>query len=100
MSYFEVTSSEVRSKAASLQELNGNFRTKATDLETKEQALCGMWEGEAKDTFHREFTSDKGQMDTFNRLIDEYVEALLCIAQKYEEAERRAAELAAARNYA
>lgn len=99
MSYFEVTSSEVRNKAGVLGELNSQFRTKAQDLESKEQSLCGMWEGEAKSAFHGAFTKDKSQMDTFSQLIDRYVETLLEIAAKYEEAERRAAELAMNRSY-
>lgn len=99
MSFFEVTSSEIRAKAGLLSDLNGQFRTKATDLENKEQSLCSMWEGEAKNTFHQAFMRDKSQMDVFNQLIDRYVEALLEIAAKYEEAERRAMELASARIY-
>lgn len=99
MSYFEVTSSEIRAKAGLLSDLNGQFRAKTGDLESKEQGVCSMWEGEAKSTFHQAFARDKSQMDVFSSLIDEYVGALLDIAQKYEEAERRAVELAASRSY-
>lgn len=99
MGCFEVTSHEVRNKANSLQELNGQFRNKATELETQEGSLISMWEGEAKNAFHIAFTHDKEQMDSFAQLIDRYVQALLDIAQRYEEAERRALELAQARNY-
>ncbi len=99
MGYFEVTSREIRSKASALSELNQQFKQKAGDLENKEISLCTMWEGDAKSTFHMAFTKDKSQMDAFHALIGQYVEALLEIAQRYEEAERRAAELAAARNY-
>lgn len=99
MSYFEVTSSEVRSKAGALGELNGQFKSRESDLENKEQSLCSMWEGEAKNAFHSAFMRDKSQMDTFSQLIDRYVETLMEIAQRYEEAERRAAELAMNRSY-
>ena len=99
MSYFEVTSGEVRSKAAALLELNQQFRNKANELTEKEGSLTQMWEGEAKNLFHQAYMQDKSQMDTFNQLIDRYVEALNDIAAKYEEAERRAAELAATRSY-
>jgi len=99
MSFFEVTSGEVRSKAAALAELNQQFRNKAMELTEKEGSLTQMWEGVAKDTFHQAYMQDKSQMDVFNQLIDRYVEALNEIAAKYEEAERRAAELAANRSY-
>lgn len=99
MSFFEVTSQEIRAKAEMLQELNQQFRTKSADLSDKEQSLISMWEGEAKRAFHSAYTKDKGQMDVFNQLIDQYVAALLEIAQKYEIAERKAVELATARTY-
>lgn len=99
MSYIEVTSAQVRQRASALQELNGQFRSRSAELETKEQAICGMWEGEAKTVFHREFMKDRQQMNSFSQLIDQYVQVMLDIATKYEEAERRAAELAGARRY-
>jgi len=99
MANFVVTASEVRSKASALGDLNQQFRSKATELENKESELLTMWEGTARDTFHREFTKDKGQMDTFSNLIDEYVTALTEIAQRYEEAETKATELASVRTY-
>ena len=58
-----------------------------------------MWEGEARDTFHQAFTRDKQQMDVFHQLIAQYVQALLEIAARYEQAEARNREIASARNY-
>ncbi len=99
MSFFEVTSQELRRKAEMLSQLNSQFRSKKTDLEAKEGGLCGMWEGEAKNVFHQAFTRDMTQMDAFYELIIQYVQALLSIARRYEETERRNAEIAAARSY-
>ena len=99
MSMFEVTSSELRSKAEALLNLNSQFAAGKSDLEGKEGALISMWEGEAKRLFHDAFLRDCEQMDVFKALIEEYVNALLEIAQRYEEAEKRNAELASARSY-
>lgn len=99
MSYFSVTASELRSKAGTLQELNGQLRTKETDLDNQEGSVCSMWEGQAKDLFHQAYISDREQMDNFNGLIENYVSALLEIAQRYEDAEARSAEIAATRAY-
>ncbi len=99
MSYFEVTSTEVKNKASLLMELNQKFRTCVTELSEKEVELNSMWEGEANVAFHNAFTSDKNQMDTFNQLIDRYVEALNEIASKYAIAESRAIQLASGRSY-
>lgn len=99
MSFFEVTSGEIKSKANELSQYNQQFKSKAGELTEKEGSLISMWEGAAKDSFHQAYMHDQGQMDIFSQLIDKYVEALYMIAQKYEEAERKAVELATARNY-
>ena len=99
MAFFQVTSSDLRNKASRLQDLNGQFKAKASELQEKENALCSMWEGEAKNVFHQAFMSDRQQMDAFYGLIAQYVQALLEIAARYEAAEARNREIAAARKY-
>ncbi len=99
MAYIEVTSQELRRKAEMLSELNHRLRERENDLEVKENALCMMWEGDAKNLFHRAFQADMTQMNAFYELIIRYVEALMEIAARYEEAEARNAELASARAY-
>lgn len=99
MAFFQVTSSELKNKAGRLQELNSQFKAKASELGEKEASLCSMWEGTAKETFHQAFTRDRQQMDVFHQLINQYVQALLEIAARYEQAEARNREIAAARKY-
>lgn len=99
MAFFQVTSTELRSKAENIKNLNVQFRAKASDMESKEGTLCSMWEGQARDTFHQAFLRDRQQMDAFNQLIDQYIQALLDIAARYEQAEAKNRELAAGRNY-
>ena len=99
MSFFQVTPRELRNKAGKISELNSRFKAKQQELTEQESALCGMWEGEARDTFHQAFTRDKQQMDVFHQLIAQYVQALLEIAARYEQAEARNREIASARSY-
>lgn len=99
MAMIQVTAARLREAAEGLQSLNGQFKNKAADLESREQALCQMWEGTAKITFHNAFMKDCGQMDLFYQLIHQYVQALLEIAARYEQAEARNAEIAANRSY-
>ena len=99
MGYIQVTSRELRNSAGRLQDLNSQFKAKATELAEKETSLCGMWEGSAEDAFHQAFTRDRQQMDAFYQLIAQYIQALLEIAARYEQAEARNREIAAARNY-
>ncbi len=89
MSFFSVTSSELRQKSEQLKGLNAKFKTSVEALETSEQALKTMWEGEANEAFHKAFVNDKGKMDSFYTAVQQYIEALLAIAVKYEEAENK-----------
>ena len=99
MAMIQVTSSRLRKTAQELQNLNGQFKGKASELEGCEQTLCQMWEGEAKAAFHGAFARDSRQMADFHRVIGMYVQALYEIAQQYERAEARNAELAGSRTY-
>lgn len=99
MAFFEVTSRELRNKAENLRGLNGQFRAKCNELDSQEQELCSMWDGQAKEAFHHAFARDKEQMLLFEKLIERYVEVMLEIATRYEEAEARNAEIAASRSY-
>lgn len=99
MAFFQVTPTELRNRAGRLSELNSQFKARETELSEQESSLCGMWEGGAKDTFHQAFIRDRQQMDVFHQLISQYVQALLEIAARYEQAEARNREIAAARSY-
>lgn len=99
MSFFQVTAAELKKKAEQLKSLNSRFKTDTDTLQTTEQALKSMWEGEANDAFHTAFTRDKGQMDQFHAVIEQFIEALLIIAAKYETAENRNISIATTRSY-
>jgi uncharacterized protein YukE len=58
-----------------------------------------MWEGDAKNAFEKAFRSDRGQMDNFYSLINQYCTALDNIAAKYETAEQRNINTATTRSY-
>jgi len=99
MAMIRVTSSRLRNAAENLQNLNSQFKNKAEDLQGKEQSLAQMWEGQAQLAFHNAFTRDSQQMSVFHQLIDRYIQALLEIAARYEQAEARNAEMAGTRSY-
>ena len=99
MSFFQVTAAELKKKAEQLKGLNSRFKTDTDNLQTSEQALKSMWEGEANDAFHAAFTKDKGQMDRFHAVIEQFIEALLIIAAQYEAAENKNISIASTRSY-
>lgn len=99
MALIRVSAAELKAKAGNLRDLNGQFKTQVGNLESQEQNLVGMWEGEARDAFHNAFNNDKTQMDNFYNLIEQYCAALEEIAAKYEEAEARNLSTASTRTY-
>ena len=99
MAAFQVTSSELKTKAEELRGLNGQFKSQVGNLETQEGSLVNMWEGEARDAFDTAFKHDKEQMDKFYELIEQYCAALENIAAKYEQAESQNVSTATTRSY-
>ncbi len=99
MAAFTVTASQLKSAAGELRSLNGQFKSTVGNLESQEGALLTMWDGEAKDAFHNAFISDKGQMDNFYNLIEQYCGTLESIADKYALAEQQNVSTAQSRSY-
>lgn len=99
MALIRVTAAQLRAKAEELTGLNNNLKTNVSELESCEQNLSSMWEGQAKDAFHQAFNNDKIQMTNFSTLIEKYVYTLQTIAVKYEQAENVNTETASTRNY-
>ena len=99
MSFYQVTSSELRARAEEMRNLNSRFKSEEEALRGYEQNLKTMWEGEANEVFHAAFTHDASSMDLFHDAVEQYIEALLVIAERYEIAERKNAEMARNRTY-
>lgn len=99
MGLIQVSAAELKAKAGELRNLNSQFKTQVGNLESQEQTLVGMWEGEARDAFNNAFNNDKAQMDNFHNLIEQYCVALENIAAKYEMAESQNVSTAATRTY-
>lgn len=99
MADFRVSINDLKTKVDSLRQLNSQFKSQVADLESTEASLNGMWEGQARETFHQAFNSDKVQMDNFYNAIEVYAQRLEAIAAKYAQAEAESVELASSRSY-
>lgn len=99
MAELKVTASQLLSKAEELKNLNSTFNSRANALEETETALAGMWDGEAKEAFHKAFISDRTQMKNFYNAIEQYVSVMEQIAAKYSQAEASNVETATSRKY-
>lgn len=99
MAKIVVTSVTIQSGAEELQNLNAQFKNAVNTLAQLEEALAGMWEGDAQEAFRRAFQSDKIQMDNFFNAIEVYAQRLEAAAAKYEQAEAQNTEIATTRTY-
>ena len=91
---FRVTPAQLSQQAQELQSLNERFKTEVTAMTEKEQALSGMWEGEARNAFHNAYATDAEKFANFYNGINRFAEALLEVAKRYAEAETAAASQA------
>ena len=96
---FRVVASELRTKAEELRSLNAQFKSEVSNLEAAEGDVSSMWEGEAKNSFHNAFQSDKVQMDNFYNAIEGYVARMEAAAAKYEQTENMNTDIANTRSY-
>ena len=99
MAKFQVTTAELKAAIADLQEKNGTFKNKVSELEQSQQALRAQWQGYANTAFNTAFENDKAQWTTFSTLIDQYIQALQTILQTYEQAEATNTATANTRSY-
>ncbi len=99
MAAFNVTITEIRNKADSLEQLNQQFMTEVGNLVDLEGSLNGMWEGDARKAFHTAFGNDITQMNTFHKAVGDYVTILRNSATEYEKAENTNVETANQRTY-
>lgn len=99
MALIRVTAAQLKAGAEELRSLNQQFKAAVSELESTEGALNSMWEGDAREAFHRAFTSDKTQMNNFYNAIEVYAARLEAAAAQYETKEAQNVEIANTRNY-
>ncbi len=99
MAEIKVTSGELKNKATELRQLNSQFKKSVEDMTSTEQQLVGMWDGDAKESFHNAYNSDRSQMDVFYDTIEKYCQALDSNAARYEAAEQKNLNTASQRTY-
>ena len=94
MAEIKVSPAQLKNKAESLRNFNGQFKQQVEKLVGYEQQLAGSWEGEAQAAFRQAFNTDKAKMDQFHANIEKFVQALLDSAEQYSTAHQTAISLA------
>lgn len=86
-------SNQIRSKAEQLEQYNNQLNTALNALNTSEQALAGMWEGDAQKAFRTAFQKNYAQFQEFHKGITTYISTLRTIASNYDKAEDQNVQL-------
>ena len=96
MSEFSV-SNQLNQKMQKLQELRSQYESAIKQLQTKEEELNGMWEGDARGAFKKAFGQSYQTLVKFLEMIDQYILALAETIQEYARTEQANREIAARR---
>lgn len=99
MSEIQVTSTQLRAKAEELGTQNAQLKAQIEALSDAEQRLNAMWEGDANTAFHTAFQHDKTQFTNFFNAIQQYIQVLQNVAERYAQAESQNVDIATTRIY-
>ena len=94
MATIRVSANELRARAQQLANLVAALKALLEEFDAAVEALAAQWEGEARDAFLNAAKQDKAQIENLIKFIEQFIQALLEIARKYEEAEQRNFDLA------
>lgn len=94
-----VNPATLKAKEDELKGYNNNLKRQIETLSSQGQALCSMWEGEAKTEFQNAFQKDITQMNNFYNAIEKYVAVLQEMRMAYENAEKKSRTIASQRKY-
>lgn len=97
MAGFMVNAAQLKTKAEELKALAEKYKESVQKLVEEEEALRGMWEGDASNTFHDVFSQDKIQMDNFRSAVLLYTVKLNSAAERYILTESKNIEILRAR---
>lgn len=95
----QVSTATLSKKANELKSLNSKLKKQIESLTSTEGSLNSMWEGQAKDAFHKAFSQDVVQMNNFYNAIEKYASSLEQIVKEYEKAEKANTTTATQRKY-
>lgn len=91
---YTVSTSQLRSVATELNELNGRYQQEIGRLLENKEELHGMWEGEANNAFNADFARSYESFNSFYSVIAQYAGALQEMARIYDDHENLAVDAA------
>ena len=94
MAQYKVTACELKRSAYTLRCYNNSIKHQLDSLMQQEHALNNQWDGDANDVFHRSFVTNKAKFDKFVQAVNKFSATLTQVAERYEQAESRNAQIA------
>ena len=85
---FRVEASSLQQGIGQLMQMNEQFKGVMNNLQNDMQTLSGQWEGEAKNKFNTNMNNDIQTMSKFYTTIQQYIQALTDIGNKYTSTEQ------------
>ena len=94
MAQMVISVAELRNKKTTLEELAATFKSRLDEFKETGDRLHSMWEGDAKDSFMKNFNLDYQKMAQLLRLILEFIAVLQKIIELYRIMEMKNTQIA------
>ena len=90
MASMEITPSMMNQVAMDIRTKIDEWRSTVKQIYQLQAELDAMWEGNASDEFNRQFQEDQPKFDNLARMMDEYHQAIVTIADNYVQGDTEA----------
>ena len=90
---FHVVKSELPQAARELKSELARFEEAFRASRQSADALCGMWEGDAKDAFQAEQANNNRLFEQLIHSVEDYIKALETAGREYQNTDRECAQL-------
>ena len=97
MAEIKVSTSQLRNVASQLSSLKSRLQSEASTMRSNQSSLTAQWDGPSNDVFDRTFKKNVTEFESFNTLIQDYINALNNYASEYESMERSNESIATTR---
>ena len=90
MASMEITPSMMNQIAMDIRTKIDEWRSNVKQIYQLQAELDAMWEGNASDEFSRQFQEDQPKFENLARMMDEYQQAIISIADNYVQGDSEA----------
>ena len=96
VSTIQLSEKSLKKAKQELESLNKQLQGNIKNLDSTEKSLQGMWTGDAAKAYKAKFKKLEGDMTRMHKMIKEYSDDLIAIANQYESTEQANQAIASA----